>query len=65
MDGGLVEVLVVGHPRRVSWTISGRIPDEEGQKSVNVELSTCRGREPDSLSHIFCSSTSTRSKLVL
>ena len=39
VDDGLVEaLLVVRHPRRISWTTFGRILDEEGQKSVNVEV---------------------------
>ena len=39
VDSGLVEVLVVvQHSRRISWKTFGRLFDEEGQKSVNVEL---------------------------
>ncbi|KIK05343.1 hypothetical protein K443DRAFT_3991 [Laccaria amethystina LaAM-08-1] len=39
VDDGLVEVLiVVQHPRRISWKTVGRIFDKEGQKSVNVKL---------------------------
>ena len=34
VDGGLVEVLVVvQHPRQISWTTFGRILDEEEKKS--------------------------------
>ena len=35
VDGGLVEVLIVWHPRRISWTMFGRIRNEE---ALNVEL---------------------------
>ena len=39
VDDGLVEVLVVvRHPRRMSWTMLGRIFDEKGQRNMNVEL---------------------------
>ena len=49
-------------PRRISWTTFGRIFDEEGKKK------SCWGQnytESNSLSPIFSSSTSTRSKVVL
>ena len=61
VDNGLVEVLiVVRHPRRISWKTSGRILNEEGRKGVNVEL-----LGTTKLSRIFSSPTFTRPKVVV
>ena len=67
VDDRSVDVLVVvRHLWRISWTTFGRaFSDDEGQRGWMLSRGGRIYTEPDSLSRIFSSSTSTRSKVVL